>query len=69
MSEFEFQLLVKQLKSQSVVWRGAIVLDGCAVFGGGVAFVVLLIVLRKIVGQPAHVFVAVGFSQYGCCGD
>ena len=68
-SERQFQLCVEQLEGESVVRCGAILGDGGAVGGGGIAFVVAPAVVRKLRVQVAHVLVAVRFGQDRCSGN
>jgi len=46
-------------------WAGSVGLEGLEVVGGGVAFVLIPVVLRKFVVEVFHEFVSVGFGEDG----
>ena len=63
--KFQLQLFVaQQVEGHAVVGRGAVLADGFAVGGGGVALVVVPGVAGVLVVQAQHVVVAVGLGQY-----
>ena len=43
--------------------------DGFAMCEGGVTFVFVPLVVWILFGHAEHVFVAMCFGEYGCCGD
>ena len=52
-----------------MVLSSAVFGDSFAVFGGGITFVLLPMVLRELQGKVFHIGIAVGFRKYRSCRD